>query len=136
MGAKMCCENKKLYDLGVDKEMFLQMLSEEPDLSKYQFWDQKTVKELKKLWKSKVFGGHVFQPVGEAPGTSRTRQNVLQDQINLFQIEYLYGGGYYVLENVLIQNKDNYNNITFSEPRVKADDSWSFFGGSSTMASS
>lgn len=84
MGAKNCCEGKKLYDLGVDKEMFLKMLGEEPDLSKFQFWDQKTVKELKKLWKSKVYGGHVFQPVGEAPGTARKRQNVLQDQINLF----------------------------------------------------
>ena len=48
----------------------------------------------------------------------------------------MYGGGYYVLENVLIQNKENYNNVTFGEPRVKADDSWSLFGGSSTLTSS
>lgn len=60
MGAKCCCESKKLYDLGIDKEMYLKMLSEEPDLSKYQYWDQNTVKVLKSLWKSKVFGGHVF----------------------------------------------------------------------------
>lgn len=84
MGAKMCCEGKKLYDLGVDKELFLAMLAQEPDLSKFQYWDQSTVKQMKKLCKSKVYGGHVFQPVGEAPGTKRNRQNVLQDQVNLF----------------------------------------------------
>ena len=73
MGNVGCCEGKKLYDLGVDKELFLQMLAHEPDMSKYQYWDQNSVKKLKKMWKSRVYGGHVFQPVGEAPGTRRTR---------------------------------------------------------------
>lgn len=115
------------------------MLAQEPDLTKFQFWDQNSAKKVKKMWKSRVYGGHVFQPVGEAPGTKRTRQNVLQDQVNLFQIEYLYGGGYYVLENILIQDKENYNNITFGEPRTKPDGSWKIFGfggGSSAGKSS
>lgn len=36
-----------------------------------------------------------------------------------------------------MQNKENYNNATFGEPRVKNDSSWSisFFNGSSTTAS-
>lgn len=80
MGNKCCCDDKMDFsDLEIDKQLFLQMLYQEPDLSKFQYFDQSTVKQLKKMWKSKVFGGHVMKAVGCSPGMPRTRQNVLRD---------------------------------------------------------
>jgi len=52
-----------------------------------------------KAWNSSVYGGCVLQPLGVYKG-KRTRYNVLDQQVNKAQINQLFGGGYYVLEQV------------------------------------
>lgn len=75
-----CCDDRKYNDLGIDKATFLQMLQKEPDMSKYGHVDQNTTETIKKLWKSKVYGGHVMNPVGEGgAGSARTRENVIRE---------------------------------------------------------
>lgn len=64
------------------------------------------------MWKSKVYGGCVIGPVGDAgKGSARTRDNVISDQVGLYQIEHVFGGGYYALENLHIRDPENYKNL-------------------------
>lgn len=49
MGNKhCCCEQNALYDLGVDKELFLQMIAKEVDLAKFSYLDKRTSDTLKR----------------------------------------------------------------------------------------
>ena len=105
MGASQCCCESENKDLGIDKINFLQMLETAPRFGKFEYRDQATVAALKSLWSSRRVGGDVMKPVVGASGKERTRTNVLKEQIQLFEIEYLYGGGYYVLENVRIEDE-------------------------------
>jgi hypothetical protein len=50
-------------------------------------------------YKNAVFGGSVFLPLGSSTkkGEKRDKENNLQADIRATNIDYLYGGGYYVL---------------------------------------
>lgn len=50
-------------------------------------------------YKSSVFGGSVFLPIGKKNG-KRDKRNPLEAEINDIQVDYLYGGGYYEIQNV------------------------------------
>lgn len=50
------------------------------------------------IWESKQFGGSVFNKIKRRDGVSMT--NNLKDKVLDFKIEYLYGGGYYKIENL------------------------------------
>ena len=50
------------------------------------------------MWRSKIFGGHVLKPMCRKDGSAIP--NNLREKIMAFNIEYLYGGGYYCLEMI------------------------------------
>ena len=66
------------------------------------------------MWNNKIYGGCVFNPVGVAKGMKRSRENVLKDQISLYEVEFLYGGGYYALSNLILGESKPVTKVTFS----------------------
>ena len=86
-----------------EKSDFLQMLKTMPNLKNYA-GDKQRQLNFTKAWNNAVFGGSVLQPLGIYNG-KRTRYNVLDQQIAKAQINQLFGGGYYILEQV--QQFDN-----------------------------
>ena len=98
-------------ELGAEKANFLRMLKKQPNFFKYAFNESEpssNIKIIKKMWKSSVYGGSVMESVGQGgKGSERTRDNVICDQISLYQIEQALGGGYYVLENLRVQDAEN-----------------------------
>ena len=90
--------------LSVHKSTFLELLNSIPDRLLY---DPSKEPVLHKLLTSKICGGSVLQPVGrDKENPARVIQNNLQEKIINFEIEYLYGGGYYEIER-LIDTKEN-----------------------------
>ena len=69
-----------------------------PDLSKYKA-NQDNLNNAESAYKSNVFGGSVFLPIGKING-KRDKRNPLEQEINDLQVDYLYGGGYYEIQNV------------------------------------
>lgn len=55
-------------------------------------------------YKSSIFGGSIFLPLGSntKKGEKRDKENNLQTEIRKTNVDYLYGGGYYVLHNVRV----------------------------------
>lgn len=53
---------------------------------------------LMEMWESKAFGGCVFNKIRKKDGGSIT--NFLSKKVKSYDIQYLYGGGYYILENL------------------------------------
>jgi hypothetical protein len=92
----MGCGGSKVIDK--EKTDFLRMLSTVPNMKNYNA-DAQRVLNFNKAWASPIFGGSVLGPLGVFKG-KRTRYNVLDQQINKAQINPLFGGGYYVLEQV------------------------------------
>ena len=66
------------------------------------------IKNMEDAYKSSIFGGSVFLPLGSSTkkGEKRDKENNLQNEINHANIDYLYGGGYYVLHNVRVHKED------------------------------
>ena len=92
----MGCGGSKLIDK--EKNDFLKMLKTVPNMKDYNA-DAERVTNFRKAWASGIYGGSVLGPLGVYKG-KRTRYNVLDQQINKAQINPLFGGGYYVLEQV------------------------------------
>ena len=55
-------------------------------------------------YKSRVFGGSVFLPIGtnNRMGEKRDKENNLHEEIKGTYVDYLYGGGFYQLQNVRV----------------------------------
>ena len=58
----------------------------------------KAGRNLMEMWQSRVFGGCVMNKVGMKNGGYFT--NNLREKVMEYKLEYLYGGGYYKLENL------------------------------------
>jgi hypothetical protein len=81
-----------------EKTDFTNMLKTCPNLKNYLADKQRTL-NFTKAWGSAVYGGSALNPLGVFKG-KRTRYNVLDQQIYKAQINQLFGGGYYILEQV------------------------------------
>ena len=86
-----------------EKTDFVKMLNTCPNLKNYTA-DKGRMLSFQKAWSNAVFGQSVLKPLGIYKG-KRSRYNVLDQQINKAQINQLFGGGYYILEQV--QQFDN-----------------------------
>lgn len=69
-------------------------------------------------WANNVYGGSVFTPVGNynKQGEERHRHNNLRNEMCAMHIDYLYGGGYYVIQNVKYRStsggqEDSHHNV-------------------------
>ena len=58
----------------------------------------KAGRNMMEIYESKVFGGSVFNKIGKQDGTYL--ENNLKSKVLDYRLEYLYGGGYYKLENL------------------------------------
>jgi hypothetical protein len=70
MGAT-CSDNRTTVEKQVDE--FIAMLKNCPDLSKYA-GDKQRQQTFLNSWKSKIFGGSIFDPVG-TPNKPKSRPN-------------------------------------------------------------
>lgn len=70
------------------------------------------LKNLEDAYKSSVFGGSIFLPVGSSKkqNEKRDKQNNLKREVETTHIEYLHGGGYYVLHNVKVSRETDQQN--------------------------
>ena len=92
----MGCGSAKLSSK--DQNDFIAALAVPPNLKNYA-GDAKRTATFTKAWASAVFGGKVLNPLGDSKG-KRTRYNVLDQQIAKAQINHMFGGGYYIIEQV------------------------------------
>lgn len=86
------------------------------------------LKNLEDAYKSSVFGGSVFLPIGSTKkqGEKRDKQNNLKSEIESTHVEYLAGGGFYALHNVKVtretdqeqEDTDLYQDIYMLIPSV------------------
>lgn len=62
------------------------------------------LKTIEDAYKSRIFGGSIFLPVGSSGrgAEKRDKENNLQEDISALYIDYLYGGGFYCLHNVRV----------------------------------
>lgn len=64
-----------------------------------------------KFWSSEVYGGSVLEPIGEVnsqeavKAARRTKKNMLDELISKAEVNYLYGGGYYCLRDVIVEEQ-------------------------------
>ena len=73
-----------------------------PDTKKYKR-DLELLKAIDNCYNSNVYGGSIFQPIGSSDRrgvTLRYKANNLENEIKSLPVNYLYGGGYYVLKHV------------------------------------
>lgn len=70
------------------------------------------LKNIEDAYKSTVFGGSIFLPIGSSrkQGEKRDKTNNLKKEIEDAHIDYLYGGGYYVLQNVKVSRETDGTN--------------------------
>ena len=98
----MGCGGSKNVAIDTSVEQCLEMLSNRPV---NEFFTEKfrnnsgQLRNMEDAYKSSVFGGSVFLPLGSSSkkGDKRDKENNLQAEIRATNIDYLYGGGYYVL---------------------------------------
>jgi len=69
-----------------------------PDFSKFKM-DEDSLQNAESAYKSNVFGGSVLLPVGKKSG-KRDKRNPLESEISAMQVEYMYGGGFYDIQNL------------------------------------
>jgi len=100
----MGCGNSK-PSLDSSVYMCLEMLDKRPHevdfVQKFRAKAHQT-RTMEELYASTVFGGSLFTPVGTSlkRGLQRDRHNNLRNEVCAQHIDYLYGGGYYVIHNV------------------------------------
>ena len=107
----MGCGGSKNVAIDTSVEQCLDMLSNRPVK---EFFAQKfrnhadQLKNMEEAYKSSIFGGSIFLPLGSSTkkGEKRDKENNLQNEIRHTNIDYLYGGGYYVLHNVRVHKED------------------------------
>ena len=77
------------------------MLIKRPETKKYKK-DMELLKAIDNCYRSNVYGGPIFQPIGSADRRAalRHKANNLEKEIKELPVNYLYGGGYYVLRHV------------------------------------
>jgi len=98
-----CCTGSTDHDeVGVHKSGFVKMMETNP-LEKFrdpgsEYVYDKAALNMMEIWESKVFGGSAFRKIGKKNGGFMT--NYLKKKVLDFKIEYLYGGGYYKIENL------------------------------------
>ena len=86
------------------------MLSKRPDLKKYKH-DATAVKNIDYMYQSTIYGGSIFLPIGREKNQVRNRENALLAEINAVNVDYLYGGGYYKIEQVKAGEDNDYFDI-------------------------
>lgn len=79
----------------------IEMLSKKPDTKKYKK-DLELLKAIDNCYASSVYGGSIFHPIGSSDrrGQLRHKANNLEHEIKNLPVNYLYGGGYYILRHV------------------------------------
>ena len=97
-----CCAQSDNDEVGVHKKSFVEMMQSNP-FTKLKSNETNYVYDhcghnMMDMYQSKVFGGCVFNRMGMKNGSYIS--NNLKNKILDYRIEYLYGGGYYKLENL------------------------------------
>ena len=84
----------------------LDLLGKRPDLKKFQKSSQ-AVKDMESCYSSQIYGGSTFLPIGsgEKKSSRRDKENTLEADIKACNVDYLYGGGYYTLKFVQIDDE-------------------------------
>jgi len=93
-----CGGSKPKFGVDSNQKSCLDMLTKRPDFMKYK-GDEDAVQNAQKAFHSGIFGGSVFLPIGKENG-KRDKLNPLEHEIKGMQVDYLYGGGYYTVNNI------------------------------------
>jgi len=107
----MGCGGSKLKTIDESVEKVVDMLSNRPHndhfIHKFRA-NANNLKNVEDAYKSGIFGGSIFLPLGSASkrGEKRDKTNNLQNEIKACHVDYLYGGGYYVLHNVKVNREE------------------------------
>ena len=97
-----CGDSKTSTEKQID--LFLKMIKSMPSMRRYPY-NKTNVANFTRAWASRQFGGNVLSDLG-APKARKNKKTPLEPLIKNAQLNALYGGGYYVLENVQ-QFEDN-----------------------------
>lgn len=100
-----CSDNRTSVEKNIDD--FLRMIKRMPNMKQYAYSKTNTA-NFTRAWLSRSFGGSVLSPLGGGLKGKKTKYNNLEWDIKHAELKSIYGGGYYVLENVQ-QFPDNEN---------------------------
>ena len=87
------------------------MLNQRPSTQKFRK-NKHNAEIIELVYNSQIFGGSIFFPVGSSNKRSarRDKENLLEKEIRDSNVDYLYGGGYYVLKNVKVGHDEENGN--------------------------
>ena len=106
----MGCGGSKFQPTDEQTKACIEMLQKKPDTKKYKR-DLDMLKAIDNCYRSNVYGASIFQPIGSSDrrGALRHKANNLETEIQNLPVNYLYGGGYYVLRHVQHSANDDVN---------------------------
>ena len=89
----MGCKQSVYVSQDVEHKKCLDHLSKEPNLREYQ-GNGDALKKMGVMYKNQIYGCSVLLHVGDKDSKKRTKKNPLTDEINQFNVQHLYLGGF------------------------------------------
>ena len=102
----MGCKQSVYVSQDVEHKKCLDMLSKEPNLKEYQ-GSADALKKMGVMYKNQVYGCSVLLNVGDKDQKKRTKKNPLTDEINRFNVQHLYLGGFKELSHVKVNKEED-----------------------------
>jgi hypothetical protein len=102
----MGCKQSVYVSQDVEHKKCLEYLSKEPNLKEYQL-DGDALKRVGKMYKNQVYGTSVLNAVGDIESKKRTKKNPLVDEINQFNVQHLYLGGWKEISHVKVDPEED-----------------------------
>ena len=107
----MGCGGSKIIQTDVMIQQCIDMLNQRPNIQKFRK-NKHNSEIIEQVYNRQIFGGSIFLPVGSSNKRSarRDKENNLEKEIRESNVDYLYGGGYYVLKNVKVGHDEENGN--------------------------
>lgn len=102
----MGCKQSVFVSQDVEHKKCLDFLSTEPNLKEYQ-GDGNALKNMGLRYKNEIYGKSVLIPVGDKESKKRTKRNPLTEQINQFNVQHLYLGGWKEIAHVKVDPEED-----------------------------
>ena len=90
----------------VEQKKCLEYLSKEPTLKEYQ-GNSDALKQMSVMYKNQIYGGSVLNAVGDKESKKITKKNSLTDDINEFNVQHLYLGGWKEIAHVKVRKEED-----------------------------
>jgi hypothetical protein len=102
----MGCKQSVYVSQDVEHKKCLEHLSKEPNLREYQ-GNADALKKMGVMYKNQIYGCSCLLHVGDKDSKKRTKKNPLTDEINQFNVQHLYLGGFKEIAHVKVHKEED-----------------------------